>query len=261
MSLHTLPSSLALCLPFNWPVSPFIPFFASAACEHFRRCQHNDSHSYHSCISPSTRRTSFYSPAHTRHPPVCVPVRLCVCRVTFSCRKLVLPPLPPCPHSQRKIWVWLLAWPLFYWACASHGLDKCPAAWEAWCSSAVLYRCITHPVSHPFLKSFSLYSASWLMVFRWGGLRWQDSAFHFYMNASAWIKLLLQFCHGHGIENQARLKQGGCKALALFSRVDNMILIFDPCAVMLLRKDQICWVKSILIMAAYFWALCQYYST
>lgn len=127
--------------------------FLRVFCEHSRSRQHNDSHSYHSSISLSlTWRTSFYSPTHTCHPPACVPVCLCVCSVTFSFKKLVLPPLPPSSHSERKIWVWLLAWPLFYWASASHGLDKCPAAWEASCSSAVLYRCITHPIS--FLKSF-----------------------------------------------------------------------------------------------------------
>lgn len=107
-------------------------------------------------LLPLTWRTSFYSPTHTLHPPPCVPMCLCVCCVTFSFRKLVLPPLPPCSHSERKIWVWLLAWPLFYWACASHRLDKCPAAWEASCSSAVLYHCITHSVSSlKFLLHFA----------------------------------------------------------------------------------------------------------
>lgn len=138
--------------------------FLHVCCECSRSRQQNDSHSYYSSISlPLTWRISFYSPTHTHRPRVCAPVCLCVCSVTFSFRKLVLPPLPPSSHSERKIWVWLLAWPLFYWACTSHGLDKCPAAWEASCSSAVLYDCITHPV--PFLKSFffSFYSSLRLM--------------------------------------------------------------------------------------------------
>lgn len=160
MSMHTLPSSLTLCLPLNRHVSPFIPFFMSVV-----SAAEADSTAIRTptiaASLPSTWRTSFYSPAHTRHPPVCAPVHLCVCRVTFSFRKLVHPPLPPSSHSERKIWVWLLAWPLFYWACASHRLDKYPAAWEASWSSAVLYRCITHPVS--FQKSYSFYSSSWLM--------------------------------------------------------------------------------------------------
>lgn len=160
MSLHTLPSSLTLCLLLSCSVSPFSPSFMSvvSTAEAVSTTTHTPTIA---ASFPLTWRISFYTPAHTRHPPVCVPVHLCVCCATFSCKKVVLPPLPPCSHWERKIWVWLLAWPLFYWMCASHELDKCPAAWEASCSSAVLYRFITHPVS--FLKSFSFYSSLWLM--------------------------------------------------------------------------------------------------
>lgn len=160
ITLHTLPFSLPICVSLSWPISPVIPFFMSVLSP--AEAASTTIHTPTKAASlPSMRRPSFYSPAHTLHPPTCVSERLCVCRVTFSCRKLVFPPHPPCSHSERKIWVWLLAWPLFYWACASHGLDKCPAAWEASCSSAALYHRITHPLS--FLKSFSFYSSSWSM--------------------------------------------------------------------------------------------------